>query len=256
MKSFFSNFRSGILTIALAATAATVFVSCSKNNDGDGQTQPAAGLMAFNLAPDQPALVFTLNGNSLTNFPLPYTNFTGGYLPVFPGSRTLDVYASGSPSSQPLASATAALEVEKYYSAFTIGAGTKYRNVIVHDNFDSLTANGSAYIRFVNAIIDSTQLPSVVIKANGTDVVNRQAAPYASVSDFVAVTPGSVSIDVNSSGGVDADRTLTVEQNKVYTILLTGLPGTTAAGEMIKFITNGTVTDDQARGGASRRAAN
>ncbi|MCG2617520.1 DUF4397 domain-containing protein [Terrimonas sp. NA20] len=255
MKSVFSNFRSGILTIALAAVAATIFVSCSKNNDGDGQTQPAAGLLAVNLAPDQSALVLTLNGNSLTNFPLPYTNFTGGYLPVFPGSRTLDAYSSNSTSSQPLASTTAALDVEKYYSAFTIGAGNKYRNVIVQDNFDSLNANGNAYIRFVNAIIDSVQLPVVVIRANGTDVVNRQA-PYASVSDFVAVTPGSVLIDVNNNAGVDADRTLTLEQNKVYTVLLTGLPGTTPSGEMIKFITNGTVTDDQARGAGARRAAN
>jgi hypothetical protein len=255
MKSLFSNFRSGILTIALAAIAATVFVSCSKLNDDDGQTQPAAGLMAFNLAPDQSGLVFTLNGNSLTNFPLPYTNFTGAYLPVFPGSRTLEAYGAESPSSQPLASATAALEVEKFYSAFTIGAAGKYRNVIVRDNFDSLNANGSAYIRFVNAIIDSTQLPVVVIRANGTDVVNRQA-PYASVSDFVAVAAGSVLIDVNNNAGVDADRTLTLEQNKVYTVLLTGLPGTTPAGEMIKFITNGTVTEDQARGAGARRASN
>jgi hypothetical protein len=255
MKSFFSNFRSGILSIALAATAAIVFASCSKNLDNNGQDQPAAGLMAFNLAPDQSALMFTLNGNSLTNFPLPYTNFTGGYLPVFPGSRTLDAYSSNGPSSQPLASATANLDVEKFYSAFTIGAGTHYRNLIVRDNFDSLKANGNAYIRYVNAIIDSTQLPNVIIRANGTDVVNTQA-PYAAISEFVSITPGSVVIDINNNGSVDADRTITVEQNKVYTVLLTGLPGTTPTGEMIKFITNGTVTNDQARSAGARTGSN
>lgn len=255
MKLFFSKFRSGVLSIALAATAATVFVSCSKNLDDNNHDQPAAGLMAFNLAPDQSALVLTLNNNNITNFPLPYTNFTGGYIPVFPGSRTLDAYSSNTPSGQPLASATATLEVDKYYSAFTIGAGTHYRNVIVHDNFDSLNANGNAYIRYINAIIDSTQLPTVVIRANGADVVNRQA-PYASVADFVAVAPGTVVIDINNNGNVDADRTLTLEQNKVYTVLLTGLPGTTPATEMIKFVTNGTLTEDQSRSAGARRAAN
>jgi len=243
MKSFFSICRVNVLSLALIAVGATVIVSCSKLDNDNDQNMPVAGLMAFNLAPDQQALALTLDGNSLTNFPLPYTNFTGGYVTVYPGNRTFQAFSSNSPSFQPLASATATFDPDKYYSVFTIGADSNYRNVIVHDNFDSLPGNGKAYIRYVNAIIDSTKPLTVVISAGGSDVVN-QPASYAFVSEFVAITPGEVNIGISNNGGTDADRTITLEQNKVYTVLLTGLPGTTPASDLIRFITNGTLAEE------------
>jgi hypothetical protein len=115
MKLFFSIFRIRTLSMAFAAIGATaVIVSCSKLNDDNNQNTPVSGLMAFNLAPDQSSVVFTLNGNSLTNFPLPYTNYTGGYVSVYPGSRTLETFNYNSPSAQPLASATASFDPQKY----------------------------------------------------------------------------------------------------------------------------------------------
>lgn len=253
MKSLFSIFRVNVLSLALLATGATAMVSCSKFDDDNNQDTPVAGLMAFNLAPDQQALILTLNGNSLTNFPLPYTNFTGGYVSVYPGNRSFEAFGSNSPSSQPLASVTATIDAKKYYSAFTIGADSSYRNVVVHDDFDSLPAEGKAYIRYVNAIIDSTKPLAVIISANGSNVVN-QAAPYASVSAFVAITPGQVNISINNNGSVNTDRNITLEQNKVYTVLLTGLPGTTPASDQIKFITNGLLTDEPATNSSTGRS--
>lgn len=251
MKPLFSVFRSRILSISLLLAGSAVMVSCSKLDNDDNQNTPVAGLMAFNLAPDQSSLILTLNGNSLTNFPLPYTNYTGGYLSVYPGSRTLDAYGSTS-SATPIATATASFEPEKYYSSFTIGVNGNYRNVIVHDNFDTLTATGQSYIRYINAIPDSSR-PTVTIAAGGTNVVNDQPA-YGFVADFVAITPGQVSIDITNGGTIDADRTISIEQNKLYTVLLTGLPGTTPATEMIKFIQNGTLTEQQAKQSSSRSA--
>jgi hypothetical protein len=249
-----SLFRSRILSVALLLAGSIAFVSCSKLDNDDNQNVPVAGLMAFNLAPDQSSLVLTLNGGSLTNYPLPYTNYTGGYLSVYPGSRTLEAYNSNSPSGAPLATATGSFEAEKYYSSFTIGANNNYRNVIVEDKFDTLSAGGQAFIRYINAIPDSSR-PTVVIAANGNNALSQQPA-FGTVSDFVAIAPGTVSIDVANGSTIDADRTITVEQNKLYTVLLTGLPGTTPSGEMIKFITNGTVTDQQSRQGSARSAAN
>ena len=240
----------------MLAVGATAIVSCSKLDDDNNQNTEVAGLMAFNLAPDQPALILALNGNSLTNFPLPYTNYTGGYVSVYPGNRTFQAFNSNGPSSQPLASVNAAFDPKRYYSAFTIGVDSSYRSVVVHDDFDSLPGNGKAYIRYVNAIIDSTRPLSVVISANGSNLVNQTAA-YASVSEFVAVTPGQINVGINNNGGVDTDRSITLEQNKVYTVLLTGLPGTTPATDMIKFITNGTLTEEPGTNrGTSRSAAN
>lgn len=255
MKSLFSIFRANILSLTLLAVGATAMVSCSKLDNDNNQNTPVAGLMAFNLAPDQQALVLTLNGNSLTNFPLPYTNYTGGYVSVYPGNRTFQAFSSSGISSEPLASATATFDPDKYYSAFTIGADSNYRNVVVHDDFDSLPAEGKAYIRYVNAIIDSTKPLTVVISANGSAVVN-QPAVYASVSQFVAVTAGQVNIDINNNGGVDTDRSITLEQNKVYTVLLTGEPGKTPATDQIKFITNGILKEEPATNSGTARSFN
>lgn len=254
MKSFFSIFRVNVLSIALVAAGATAVVSCSKLDDDNNQDVPVSGLMAFNLAPDQPGLILALNGNSLTNYPLPYTNYTGGYLPVYPGGRTLQAFSSNA-GGQAIASANATFDPDKYYSAFTIGVDSNYRNIIVRDNIDSLKATGQAYVRYVNAIIDSTRPTTVVISANGSSVIN-QAATYGSVSEFVPVSAGSVNIDISNGTTVDVDRTVTLEQNKIYTVLLTGLPGTTASADMIKFITNGILTDQETRQGAARSAAN
>lgn len=255
MKSFFSKFRAGVLLLALIAAGSTAFVSCSKFDNDNNQSTPVAGLMAFNLAPDQSALVLALNGNSLTNYQLPYTNYTGGYVRAFPGNRLLQAFSSNSSSSQPIASVNANLEADKYYSAFTIGADNHYRNIVVHDDIDSLPADGKAYVRYVNAIIDSTTPVTVVITANGTAVIN-QPATYTSVSQFVAVAPGQVNIDINNGGSVDADRTITLEQNRVYTVLLTGIPGVTPAADMIRFVTNGQITDEQSRQAGARSVAN
>ncbi|HEX2845505.1 MAG TPA: DUF4397 domain-containing protein [Chitinophagaceae bacterium] len=251
MKPFFSVFRSRILSISFVLAGSAVMLSCSKFNDDNNQNVPVAGLMAFNLAPDQSSLILTLNGSNLTNFPLAYTNYTGGYLSVYPGNRTLDAYSSTS-SSEPIATASANLEPKKYYSSFTIGANNNYRNVIVHDNFDTLTATGQSYIRYINAIPDSSR-PTVTITAGGMNVVSQQPA-FGFVADFVAIAPGQVSIDITNGGTIDADRTITVEQNKLYTVLLTGLPGTTPAAEMIKFIQNGALTEQLSKQSSTRSA--
>ena len=253
MRSVFSIFRLNVLSLALAAIGTTAIMSCSKLDNDDRQTTPVAGLMAFNLAPEQAGLVLTLNGNSLTGYPLPYTNYTGGYLSVFPGSRVLEAFSSNSPSGLPIATASAVFDAEKYYSAFTVGAGNHYRNIIVHDDFDTLPANGKAYVRYVNALIDSTKPATVVISANGSAVVN-QPVVYGSVGEFAAISPGEVNVAL-SSGDIAANRTITLEQNKVYTVLLTGLPGVTPESEMIKFIANGLLTEQESKQSSARSAA-
>ena len=131
-----------------------------------------------------------------------------------------------------------------YYSVFVVGANGSYKNVIAKDNLDSLSSTtGEAFVRYVNAIADSTKQPLVTISSNGTDLFNTNA-PFTTVSDFKGIMPGAVSVNVSNESDINSSRTITVEQGKIYTILLVGIPGQTDSTKavQIKFIQNGVVS--------------
>jgi hypothetical protein len=158
---------------------------------------------------------------------------------VYPGNRLVESvdYASGNA----LDSSSYNFEPNKYYSLFVTGNSGNYRNVIVRDNFDSLSiSSGQAYVRYVNAIPDSSA-PNVSIVANGENVINSNAS-FGSVSDFQAVTPGDVTIQVNNGSTINKSRTINIEQQKAYTVLVAGITGSTGNDSLqIRFIENGTL---------------
>ncbi len=234
MKSRFFRYA---LPITCVLFAGLLFVSCDKNNNSDNNNGPVSGLMAFNLAPDK-AVGINLSGNPITSSPLSFTSYTGNYLNIYSGNRLVQTYDYS--SNTPIDSSTYNFEQQKYYSLFVVGNNGSYKNVIVNDNFDSLNDASQAYVRYVNAISDSSS-PAVTITANGDEVANNNAS-YASVSDFTAVTPGDVTIQVNNGGTINASRTITLEQQKAYTVLLAGVPGSTGNDSLqIRYIANGTL---------------
>ncbi len=230
------------ITLVLAvAAAAMLFTSCLKNNYSPNAT-PVAGLMAFNLAPDQTGVFVTVSGNSITQAPLAYASFTGAYLDIYPGDRTVQSYSAATSAS--LASTPYNFEQGKYYSLFVVGNSSNYSNIITNDNLDSLVAvSGSGYIRYINAITDTVNHAQITISAGGNNVVSESAA-FGAVNAFKPVMAGGVSIDVKSGAAIDSSRTITVEQNKVYTVLLTGVPGATddTRKVQIRYIVNGVLT--------------
>ena len=221
--------------IAICAIGSMGFFSaCKKSNVDNNNNVQAAGLMAFNLAPDK-AVAFTIGGNVLAGAPLAFNSFTGTYLPIYPGTRTVESFDYANSTS--LATATDSFAVDKYYSVFVVGANGAYHNVIVNDNFDALSGtSGKAYVRYINAINGSSNA-SVTI--TGSDANNSSIA-FGNVSDFVAVTPGSTAITVTDGASVNVNRTITTEARKVYTVLLTS-GATSSDSAQIKFITNGTL---------------
>jgi hypothetical protein len=145
-------------------------------------------------------------------------------------------------SGDTLASASFDFEAKKYYSSFLIGNDGNYQNVIVTDNFDSLSSSdGQAYIRYINAINGSGS-PTVTISSNETDVVNTTAG-FGTVSEFVAVAPGEIAIAVSGGSNSTANRTITVEAKNVYTILLSS-GASSADPAQIKFVSNGVLADE------------
>lgn len=243
MNSFLSRFRKSLIPVFGMIAIAVLFTACMKNKD-ENTNIPVAGLMAFNLAPDQQSVVFSLSGNSLTPSPLAYTSYSGGYQNIYAGNRMVNAYDY--PDNVPLASLEQNFEQNKYYSVFLLGSSGKYKNVISVDNLDSLSATtGNAYVRYINAIGDSTSSPTVTINAGATSIVNDNAK-FGDVSAFQAVSPGEISIAAKNATGVDASRSITVEARKVYTVLLLGTPGATddLKKVQIRYILNGTVTED------------
>ena len=238
MKTFKNSIGSyGLAVLAMAFTV-LVFAACKKNNDFVNNNMPAAGVMAFNLSADAPAVGFTFNGNGLSNAPIGYSNFTGVYLPVTPGSkevRSVEFY-----SGSTIAISNNNFADSMYYSTFLLGANGNYRNLVVKDEAESLTpATGKAWVRYINAIPDSSATPVVTI---GGTVEN---AAYATISPFRQVNAGQLATSISNGGSINANRTITIEENRIYTILMIGLPNTTdpAKAIQIRFVQNGTATD-------------
>lgn len=240
MKNMFSSMRMGL---AAAGLALLLFSSCRKN-DNDNATQQVSGLMVFNLVADKAAGIgVTLNSNSISNVPYSYAGYSGAYLSVFPGSYTVQAYdANGNPS--PITSTSNGFMPNKYYSLYVTGANGVYGNVFSEDNYDSLSStNGQAYIRYINAIPDSSDPRVTITAANGTIVANSTAS-YQAVSQFTQVAPGQVTIAVNNDSNIQSNRTITLEAQKAYTVLLIGIPGSTDAAKavQIKYVENGKLT--------------
>ncbi|MDF2193263.1 DUF4397 domain-containing protein [Paraflavitalea sp. CAU 1676] len=244
MNKALSFLRRSLIPVLLVVSTGVLLSSCLKDKDGNNPDIPAGALMSFNLAPDQPGLLIRLSGNLLTQTPLAYTNYSGAYQSIYAGNRQIDAFNVN--NNKQISASSFNFETGKYYSLFITGADSAYRNIVAVDNFDSLSAaDGKAYVRYINAITDSVNAPTVTIAAGGNNVVN-EPAPYTRVSEFTAINPGSISIAVKNNNGVDASRTISVEQKKIYTILLVGKPGAADANQQvqIKFIGNGTLSDD------------
>ncbi len=240
MKKTPRTIRFSFLFVSAFALIALSFSACKKSTDFNNNT-PVSALMTFNLAPDKTAVGVAISGSVLTTTPLNYTSYTGVYQTIFPGSREVTAYDFGGGNT--FATVNQNFEATKYYSAFVLGANGTYSNLVVKDELDTLSAtSGQAYVRFINAIPDSTK-PNVTLTANGTDLSNSSTA-YATVSSFTGVNPGDITIKVNNGTTISANRTITVEKGKVYTILLVGIPGSAEPAKIvqIKYITNGSVS--------------
>ena len=224
----------------ILAFSVITFSACKKS---DVPATPTSGLMAFNLIPDITSpVLFVLSNKSITNAPLSFSNYTGNYLPVYSGTRDLRLFEANNPDSA-LATTSFPFEAKKYYTAFAIGAKGNYKSLIVDDQLDSLpSSTGNAFVRYINAIPDSSK-PVVTITANGTDVV-KENAPFGKVSGFTGVTPGDISMNVSNESDISTNRAITLEKDKVYTVLIMGMPGAadTTKAVQIKYIVNGTLT--------------
>ena len=237
MKRLFQNVGMNRMTIMGLFAMAILFTACSKN-DNDNVEVPSSGLMLFNLAPDKPSVGFTISGNQIGNVALGFTNYSGTYLPIYAATRELRSFDLNNGST--IASSTENFQDSSYYSAFLIGNAGVYRNVVVKDDYSTVTpVAGKAWVRYINAIPDTISRPDVTIAGV------TEGAVFGTVSAFKQVNAGAVSVSI-SSGAFNANRSITLAENKIYTVLFVGLPSGTTDPNLaaqVKFIENGTASN-------------
>src|SRR5690349_5908542 len=130
MKHGFLNFRRGLLLACVLLITAGLLSSCRKDLNNNSNI-PVAALMAFNLTPDNSSVGLALSGNLLTSNALGYTNFTGGYLRIYPGERSVQSFDQVKDTT--LVTSGFNFEADKFYSLFVVGNKGNYRNLVVHD---------------------------------------------------------------------------------------------------------------------------
>jgi hypothetical protein len=235
------------LAVPVVALLVTGFLAaCNKDLNNDNPAIPAAGLMVFNLAVDKEPIGVALSGNAISNAPLAYTAYNGGYQSIYTGSRDIEAYDFRNDSV--FAKSSFDFRDSTVYSVFVMGSNGSYRNVTVKDEVDSNAAADKAYIRYVNAIPDSSA-PQVSIQAGGSEVAGAAAA-FGEVSEFLPVTAGDVKIGISNGGSISASRTISVQNGRAYTALLVGAPDAndTAKKVQIRYIENGTVNTTASAG--------
>lgn len=225
------------MLLAVFLVASILFSSCKKDKPVH---QPAAGLMVYNLAPDQNGIGIAVDGNSLFNVPLFYLNYSGSYQALYTGNRTLQSFEFGSQNI--LATTQASLADSGYYSMFVVGQNGSYQNIFLEDRLDSLPTNtGNAFVRYINAVTGDQQHDVNI--SEGANLIFNESSLIGHVSDFREVTPGDVNVAISSEGITDTARTINLAENGIYTVLISGIPGATdtTTAIKIKYIQNGNI---------------
>jgi hypothetical protein len=236
MKKTFFSLRASVPFFAIALTAG-LLSACNKK-DAVTTHIPSAGIMVFNLAPDKDGIGVALSGNLLNNTPLGYTDFNGMYQNIYTGTRDIQAFDL---RDSVLASSSFTFDDDNFYSLFVTGNNGVYNTITVKDNIDSNASADKAYFRYINAIPDSTA-PVISITSGGTSV-SQTASPYNFVSDFIPVSAGDITIAASNGSDISTDRTLTIENGKVYTVLFVGVPGETDNERkiQIRYVVNGSL---------------
>lgn len=227
------------ILLAAGLLLSVLVMSSCKKDPVNVPLQPVAGFMAFNLAADKPNVGFAISGTNLTNTAIGFTGYTGAYVSIYTGNREVQAYDFSSGTT--ISSQSADFRDSSYNSGFLLGNNGVYRTIVVEDKLIPLTATtGKAWVRYVNAIADTLASPIVTVSSNGDNTINEPAS-FARVSEFQLVNAGPITIDVTDGAAISTIRTITVEENKIYTLLLVGVPNETDPTKIVqvKYIQNG-----------------
>lgn len=142
------------------------------------------------------------------------------YRRIDPGTYTIATRPAGAdPNSAPLNSATLQAVDGKAYTVADLAQSAK-----VLDDDISLPPSGQARLRVINAAPAANELDVV---RSGSLVI--QHATYGSATAYVAVAPGTATMQVLPRGAKPVDLSARIEPGGVYTVLVTERAGVPVA---------------------------
>lgn len=240
MTAFAKSWRS-VATLVVGAIALT---ACEKNAVQDiTGTLPGAQIKFFNFGVNAPGVNFYANDtkisaiSSTTGVEAVTGVNSGGaasgglYSAVAPGAYTIQAkIAAATDKDLTISSAQTTLEDGKSYSFFVSGiyntTAKSAEAFVVEDPIPTRIAADSAYVRFVNAISNST--PQALFALNTTTNVEYPvggAVAYKAGGAFTQLPPGTYNIvtrTVGSSTAAISRNTLSFVAGRVYTIASRG----------------------------------
>ncbi|QUH30485.1 DUF4397 domain-containing protein [Vallitalea guaymasensis] len=147
----------------------------------------------LHASPKAPAVDVYANGDNILADDLSYGEFTP-YLPVMPGTYTIDIYPADN-SDTPILTKELVLPEKTIATIAAIGELPELELFIVEDPKEPLQPNTSK-IRFVHLSPDA---PAVdVIEPNGS--ILFKDVSYKDITDYLSITPDTYTVEIAPTG--------------------------------------------------------
>jgi hypothetical protein len=217
-------------TTGTAATLASAQRLAAAQAGPPAGTPTTASLQVAHLAPFAPgggtSVTVALNGTpALTN--VVYGNSTA-YIPVPPGSYTIDIIPTG--TTTPAITANATLVAGAAYTAIAVGNGSNQplSLVLLQDNPPPV-APGNILLRLghLAPFASGAAVLADVRLQDGTPIL--EGVTFTNVSDFLSLPAGSYDLAITAPGGTP--------------VLIDPLPVTLAAGQVLSAFATGDGTN-------------
>ncbi len=216
--------------------AATAFASSASTGTG--------WIRLAHLSPNTPAVDVYLYsfGNSNAEIVLHHVAYgdVSPYESVSAGDYSVAMRLAGaSPSSAPVLSTGVDIQAGHAYTVAGMGPESGLRLQVLDD--DLTTPPGQALVRVIQA-----SLKDQTVKVTYGSTVLASSLAFATVTSYIAVTPGTQTVAVTASGG-DANTTVTLAAGTVHTLVV--LDG--ANGLEIDNLTDAAGSGEPPLGGAN-----
>lgn len=235
-------------TLLLAAAALLLAVPAAAGagaaTAGSGTAGSGTGWIRLaHLSPDTPAMDVYLYsyGNPDASVVLHHVSYgsVSAYQAVPAGDYSVAMRPAGkAASSPPVLSASTSIQAARAYTAAAVGPRSGLRLQVIRD--DLTAPAGKALVRVIQA---SLKQPQVTVSWNGKVIAGK--LPFASVTSYQAVSPGTQTVSV-TAGAEDTASAVTLSEGSIHTVVV--LDG--ARGLEVANLEDAAGSSQMPRGGA------
>jgi hypothetical protein len=202
-----------LLGLPAAATAAVTHAESSGTAD-------TGWIRLAHLSPDTPAVDVYLYsfGNPTAHIVLHHVDYgtVSPYEAVSAGDYSIAMRTAGAaPASQPVLSASVTVAAGHAYTVAAVGPRSGLRLQVMDD--DLTTPPGKALVRVIQA---SLKQQAVNVSWDGKVIVSK--LPFAAVTSYQAVSPGTETVTVTTAAAhaADASSTVALAAGTVHTLVV------------------------------------